>query len=310
MGSRAGHGQDASRARAGNRAGGRPVDVPTTAGHGGMLDDVPVPVRVMLGVLLVVMVLATGIGFVLSYEALHRLADRYGVGAHGAWFWPAATDSLIVIGELGTAVFLWMHRSRRHWWQKVSWVFVGFTVLGFGLSLAANMVEAGRDPVARFVASVPPVIALLAFGGVARVGHELLDRWQGHAQPTPVTPVPDDQVVPVVPVPPPPPVVPVPALPVAAPARRVAAARAPRPAVVVPVSEGVPGDVTERVVRARRLFRDALKSGTYMTVPERMRVSGLAERTAKKVWKQAETDLAEERTRTGVQHEDDAMEEQ
>ena len=291
----------------------RGVPVPGPVRHGGMLDDVPVPVRFLLGGLLALMLVVTGIGFRLSYESLHRWAEGHGLNGQAAWAWPAVIDSFIAIGEVGSSTWLWLRRGHPHWWGRVSWYFLAITVVGFGESLGANMAEAGADPGDRFTAALPPAAALLAFAGLARIGHELLARRQGHAhvsvpavpvevpEPGPV-PVPAERPAPAVPVP----VLPVasPVVPAPVPARRVAAARAPRPTVVVPLptsGEGQDSGHKMSAEQAQAWYRSHLDAGRDPLVAEMMEATGMKERwvkiqrqAVKRAWKAEQARQAEQ----------------
>lgn len=277
-----GHGSATGGARPGGHAP-APVPVPAAVpdgGHVGMLDDVPVPIRFVLGVLLSVMLAATGIGFLLSYESLHRLAAGHGLHGRAAWIWPSAVDSFIAIGELGTTVLIWLRHAETRWWRRIPWLFVSITGAGFAGSLAANLVGIGPDPANRLVSAVPPITALGAFAGLTYVGHALLQRWQEQAAAPPGVPVVEVQAVPVEPAPVPvPPALPAAPPAVPAPARQIAARAPARSKVVVPLPGG--GDLEAERARARRMYAESMVAGTPVTVIAMMAATGKGERWCK-----------------------------
>ena len=114
-------------------------------------------------------VLLTAGAFWLSYEHLHDVSARYGLGGARAWAWPSTIDLFIVVGEL-----LMLRASLGG--RGVDWWAVGLTVTGSAGSIALNVagVGDGAPRLTYVVAAVPPVAALLAFGALMRQVHDRL----------------------------------------------------------------------------------------------------------------------------------------
>jgi hypothetical protein len=130
-----------------------------------------VDVMVTLAVIAAVAsVILTGAAFWLSYEHLHDVAARYGLGhsAVRSWAWPATVDLFILIGEV-----LILRASLR---RSVDPWAIGLTVAGSGGSIALNVAGVGAhaQPMDYVVAAVPPIAALLAFGALMQQLHGAL----------------------------------------------------------------------------------------------------------------------------------------
>lgn len=115
-------------------------------------------------------IILTMAAFWLSYEHLHDVASRYGLGhsAVRSWAWPATVDLFILIGEV-----LILRASLR---RTVDPWAIGLTVVGSGGSIALNVAGVGShaQPMDYVVAAVPPIAALLAFGALMRQLHGAL----------------------------------------------------------------------------------------------------------------------------------------
>lgn len=115
-------------------------------------------------------VILTMAAFWLSYEHLHDVASRYGLGrsAVRSWAWPATVDLFILIGEV-----LILRASLR---RTVDPWAIGLTVVGSGGSIALNVAGVGShaQPMDYVVAAVPPIAALLAFGALMQQLHGAL----------------------------------------------------------------------------------------------------------------------------------------
>lgn len=115
-------------------------------------------------------VILTMAAFWLSYEHLHDVASRYGLGhsAVRSWAWPATVDLFILIGEV-----LILRASLR---RSVDPWAIGLTVAGSGGSIALNVAGVGAhaQPMDYVVAAVPPIAALLAFGALMQQLHGAL----------------------------------------------------------------------------------------------------------------------------------------
>lgn len=93
--------------------------------------------------------------FVLSYDALYRLALANGITPWLAWLWPLCLDAFMVSASL--AVLRNSLVSERTWYQ---WVLVGaFTIL----SITFNAIHAPDTILARSVFALPPLVVFLSF---------------------------------------------------------------------------------------------------------------------------------------------------
>jgi hypothetical protein len=135
----------------------------------------------------VVTIVATGVGFWLSYAGLHSFAVRAGLAGPEAWAWPSSVDLFIVAGELGITVSTL--RDQRHDWR--AWVYFG---MGCGPSVTFNIVHV--FPVLPWwckyaVAATPPIAALLALAAlmqqVTRLPEALAAWRERNVQPPPDT---------------------------------------------------------------------------------------------------------------------------
>jgi hypothetical protein len=96
-----------------------------------------------------------GAAFVLSYDALYRLALANGITPWLAWLWPLCLDAFMVSASL--AVLRNSLVSERTWYQ---WILVGaFTIL----SVSFNAIHAPDTWLARAVFAIPPAVVFLAF---------------------------------------------------------------------------------------------------------------------------------------------------
>lgn len=115
-------------------------------------------------------VILTVAAFWLSYEHLHDVAARYGLGhsAVRSWAWPATVDLFILIGEV-----LILRASLR---RSVDPWAIGLAIVGSAGSIALNVAGVGTDAEAMeyVVAAVPPIAALLAFGALMQQLHGAL----------------------------------------------------------------------------------------------------------------------------------------
>ena len=109
-----------------------------------------------------VTVIATGVGFWLSYAGLHSFAVRAGLRGPEAWAWPSSVDLFILAGELGITIATL--RDSRHDWR--AWVYFG---MGAGPSVAFNVLHVTVHALgwARYgVAATPPLAAVLALAAL------------------------------------------------------------------------------------------------------------------------------------------------
>jgi hypothetical protein len=119
-------------------------------------------VRVCYGIMAATIVIATGIGFWLSYAGLHSFAYRAGLRGPECWAWPASVDLFILCGELGIA--LSTLRDGKHDWR--AWTYFA---LGAVPSVTFNVMHVSVHSLAwaRYaVAATPPVTAALALAAV------------------------------------------------------------------------------------------------------------------------------------------------
>jgi len=109
-----------------------------------------------------VTVIATGVGFWLSYAGLHSFAVLAGLSGPEAWAWPASVDLFILAGELGITISTL--RDGRPDWR--AW---GYFFAGCGPSVTFNVLHVtSRFPAwgKYAVAATPPVAAVLALAAL------------------------------------------------------------------------------------------------------------------------------------------------
>lgn len=110
----------------------------------------------------VVTIIATAVGFWLSYAGLHSFAVLAGLSGPEAWAWPASVDLFILAGELGITISTL--RDGRPDWR--AW---GYFVAGCGPSVTFNVthVFSHFPPWGKYaVAATPPVAAVLALAAL------------------------------------------------------------------------------------------------------------------------------------------------
>lgn len=119
-------------------------------------------VETCYAVMAVVTVIATGVGFWLSYAGLHSFDTRAGLTGPEAWAWPSSVDLFILAGELGITISTL--RDGRADWR--AWVYFA---AGCGPSIAFNVLHVtlhapgwGRYA----VAATPPLAAVLALAAL------------------------------------------------------------------------------------------------------------------------------------------------
>lgn len=113
-------------------------------------------------VMAVVTVVATGIGFWLSYAGLHAFAARAGLAGAEAWAWPSSVDLFILAGELGITISTL--RDGAADWR--AWVYFA---AGAGPSITFNVLHVSVAPhswAQYAVAATPPVAAVLALAAL------------------------------------------------------------------------------------------------------------------------------------------------
>jgi hypothetical protein len=109
-----------------------------------------------------VTVIATGVGFWLSYAGLHSFAARAGLRGPEAWAWPSSVDLFILTGELGITIST-LRDSRTDW---RAWVYFG---MGAGPSVAFNVLHVTVHALGwgkYAVAATPPLSAVLALAAL------------------------------------------------------------------------------------------------------------------------------------------------
>jgi hypothetical protein len=146
-------------------------------------------------VMAVVAVIATGVGFWLSYAGLHSFDVRAGLRGPEAWAWPSSVDLFILAGELGITISTL--RDGRTDWR--AWVYFA---MGCGPSVTFNVLHVTLHAVgwAKYaVAATPPLAAVLALAALMQqiIGlPEALRHMQEGQQPdtagTVPSPVPSD----------------------------------------------------------------------------------------------------------------------
>jgi len=109
-----------------------------------------------------VTVIATAVGFWLSYAGLHSFAVRAGLSGPEAWAWPSSVDLFILAGELGITISTL--RDGATDWR--AWVYFA---AGAGPSVAFNVLHVTEHTVgwAKYaVAATPPIAAVLALAAL------------------------------------------------------------------------------------------------------------------------------------------------
>jgi hypothetical protein len=110
----------------------------------------------------VVTVIATGVGFWLSYAGLHAFDKAAGLTGPESWAWPSSVDLFILAGELGITISTL--RDGRTDWR--AWVYFG---AGCGPSITFNVLHAFPhipDWARYAVAATPPIAAVLALAAL------------------------------------------------------------------------------------------------------------------------------------------------
>lgn len=92
--------------------------------------------------------------FVLSYDALHRLAIEAGQPVTLAWLWPLSLDAMMVAASLSVLRNAMAGESARYAWALVA----AFSVA----SIAFNVIHAGESWLARAVFALPPAVVFLS----------------------------------------------------------------------------------------------------------------------------------------------------
>jgi len=128
------------------------------------VNDASLAVRIVsacYSLMAAVTVIATAVGFWLSYAGLHAFAVRAGLAGPEAWAWPSSVDLFILAGELGITISTLRDGAPdlRAW---------GYFAAGAGPSVAFNVLHVvhvvGWAKYA--VAATPPVAAVLALAAL------------------------------------------------------------------------------------------------------------------------------------------------
>jgi hypothetical protein len=109
-----------------------------------------------------VTIIATAVGFWLSYAGLHSFAVRAGLRGPEAWAWPSSVDLFILAGELGITISTL--RDGKTDWR--AWVYFG---AGAGPSVAFNVLHVTVHALGwgkYAVAATPPIAAVLALAAL------------------------------------------------------------------------------------------------------------------------------------------------
>lgn len=94
--------------------------------------------------------------FVLSYDALYRLALANGITPQLAWLWPLCLDAMMIAASL--SVLRNGISGERSWYQ---W---GLVAMFTAASITFNMIHAPNDTIlARAVFALPPLVTFLSF---------------------------------------------------------------------------------------------------------------------------------------------------
>lgn len=109
-----------------------------------------------------VTIIATAVGFWLSYAGLHSFAVRAGLSGPEAWAWPSSVDLFILAGELGITISTL--RDGTPDWR--AW---GYFVAGAAPSVMFNVLHVTSyfPPWGKYaVAATPPIAAVLALAAL------------------------------------------------------------------------------------------------------------------------------------------------
>jgi len=93
--------------------------------------------------------------FVLSYDALFKLARDNGISPCLAFLWPLGLDAFMAASSLAV-VWASLNQARAGWYRAM--------VIGaVGMSIAGNVLHAESIIVAQVIAALPPTVAFLSF---------------------------------------------------------------------------------------------------------------------------------------------------
>ena len=129
------------------------------------MNDASIAVRAVnacYALMAAVTVIATAVGFWLSYAGLHSFAVRAGLRGSEAWAWPSSVDLFILAGELGIPISTLRDGA-------ADWRAWGYFVAGAGPSVAFNVLHVTVHAVGwgkYAVAATPPVAAVLALAAL------------------------------------------------------------------------------------------------------------------------------------------------
>lgn len=96
-----------------------------------------------------------GSAFVLSYDALLKLAKDNGIDAQLAWLWPLGLDAFMAAASLAV-IWASLNQTKAYWFRLL----VGCAVAA---SIAGNVLHANDNFVSQAVAALPPIVAFLSF---------------------------------------------------------------------------------------------------------------------------------------------------
>jgi hypothetical protein len=130
-----------------------------------------------VGLMGVIVLVATGVGFAQSYAGLYHWALQHGLAEWKAQSFPLLVDLFIAVGELGLfALALEGHRLTR---RGMSWADfglpLGITVAGWIVSLVFN-IGAVRGVTTQATHAVPPIASMLGLFVLLRTLHRLVSR--------------------------------------------------------------------------------------------------------------------------------------
>jgi|HubBroStandDraft_6_1064221.scaffolds.fasta_scaffold00062_18 hypothetical protein len=109
-----------------------------------------------------VTVIATAVGFWLSYAGLHSFAARAGLSGPEAWAWPSSVDLFILAGELGITISV-LRDGKTDWRAWMYFAAGAGPSVGFNV-LHVTVTAPGWGKYA--VAATPPVAAVLALAAL------------------------------------------------------------------------------------------------------------------------------------------------
>jgi len=109
----------------------------------------------LFGVTVFIVLFLFGSAFILSYDALLKLAIDNGINKKLAFLWPLGLDAFMAAASLAV-IWASLNQSQERWFRLL----VGCAVAA---SIAGNVLHADKNIVSQAVAALPPIVAFLSF---------------------------------------------------------------------------------------------------------------------------------------------------